>query len=143
GAYEWLSRGLLEALVAFIDRAGAGSAIHGAVYEFQWPEALAAIRRAQQRGAVVKVLFDDVGSDSGGTPKGPWKKNREAIAKAKIKALCKGRSHGKLMHNKFFVLSQNGRPKAVWTGSTNLTENGIFGHSNVGHIVQDDTIARA
>ena len=143
GAYEWLSRGLLEALVAFIDRAGAGSAIHGAVYEFQWPEALAAIRRAQQRGAVVKVLFDDVGSDSGGTPKGPWKKNREAIAKAKIRALCKGRSHGKLMHNKFFVLSQNGRPKAVWTGSTNLTENGIFGHSNVGHIVQDDTIARA
>jgi phosphatidylserine/phosphatidylglycerophosphate/cardiolipin synthase-like enzyme len=25
----------------------------------------------------------------------------------------------------------------VWTGSTNITENGIFGHSNVGHAVRD------
>ena len=47
------------------------------------------------------------------------------------------------MHNKFFVLSQNGLPKAVWTGSTNQTENGIFGHSNVGHIVEDQAIALA
>jgi phosphatidylserine/phosphatidylglycerophosphate/cardiolipin synthase-like enzyme len=92
----------------------------------------------------VKVLFDNIEAyDSKGKPKGPWKKNQEAIAKAKIKSLCKGRENGRLMHNKFFVLSQNGQPKAVWTGSTNLTENGIFGHSNVGHIVEDDAIAQA
>jgi phosphatidylserine/phosphatidylglycerophosphate/cardiolipin synthase-like enzyme len=144
GAYDWLSRGLLEALVTFLDRAGAGWTIHGAVYEFQWPDALAAVKRAHQRGAVVKVLFDNVEAyDSKGKPKGPWKKNREAIAKAKIKSLCKGRENGKLMHNKFFVLSRNGQPKAVWTGSTNLTENGIFGHSNVGHIVENGAIAQA
>jgi phosphatidylserine/phosphatidylglycerophosphate/cardiolipin synthase-like enzyme len=41
------------------------------------------------------------------------------------------------------VLSQNGQPKAVWTGSTNLSENGIFGHSNLGHIVEDATVATA
>ena len=144
GAYQWLSRGLLEALVAFLDRAEAGWSIHGAVYEFQWPEALAAIRRAHERGATVKVLFDNIETyGSNGKPAGPWKKNREAIAAAQIKSLCKGRENGKLMHNKFFVLSQDGQPKAVWTGSTNLTENGIFGHSNVGHIVEDDTIAQA
>jgi hypothetical protein len=144
GAYDWLSRGLLEALVTFLDRAGAGWTIYGAVYELQWPDALAAVKRAHQRGAVVKVLFDNVEAyDSKGKPKGPWKKNREAIAKAKIKSLCKGRENGKLMHNKFFVLSRNGQPKAVWTGSTNLTENGIFGHSNVGHIVENDAIAHA
>ena len=45
------------------------------------------------------------------------------------------------MHNKFFVLSRNGKPVAVWTGSTNLTENGIFGHSNLGHIVEDAAVA--
>jgi phosphatidylserine/phosphatidylglycerophosphate/cardiolipin synthase-like enzyme len=143
GAYEWLSRGLLEALVAFLDRAGQGWEIHGAVYEFQWPEALAAVKRAHERGAAVKVLFDNIKAYSKGKPKGPWKKNREAIAMAKIKALCEGRENGKLMHNKFFVLTQNGKPKAVWTGSTNLTENGIFGHSNVGHIVEDEAIAQA
>src|SRR5204863_1850188 len=62
---------------------------------------------------------------------------------AKIKTLCKGRANGKLMHNKFFVLSKNGKPQAVWTGSTNLSENGIFGHSNLGHIVEDEDVAQA
>lgn len=144
GAYEWLSRGLLEALIAFLDRAGAGWSIHGAVYEFQWPDALAAVKRAHNRGAAVRILFDDIeGYDKKGNPEGPWQANRDAIAAAKIKQLCKGRTNGKLMHNKFFVLSQDGRPKAVWTGSTNLTENGIFGHSNVGQIVEDEAIAEA
>ena len=143
GAYEWLSRGLLEALVAFIDRAGQEWGIHGAVYEFQWPDVLAAVKRASQRGAAVKVLFDDIEAYSKEKPKGPWKKNRDAIAAAKIKSLCHGRKNGRLMHNKFFVLSRKGKPKAVWTGSTNLTENGIFGHSNVGHIVEDKKVAQA
>jgi phosphatidylserine/phosphatidylglycerophosphate/cardiolipin synthase-like enzyme len=82
----------------------------------------------------VHVIFDDMG---------PAQKNTDAIAAAHIKALCRGRVHGKLMHNKFFVLSKNGVPSAVWTGSTNLTENGIFGHANVGHIVEDAAVAQA
>jgi phosphatidylserine/phosphatidylglycerophosphate/cardiolipin synthase-like enzyme len=144
GAYEWLSRGLLEALVAFLGGAGKGWEVYGAVYEFQWPEALAAVRQAHLRGAKVTVLYDDiVAYDKEGEPDGPFQKNRDAIAAAKIKSLCRGRTHGTLMHDKFFVLSQNGQPTAVWTGSTNLTENGIFGHSNVGHIVEDASIAQA
>jgi hypothetical protein len=142
-AYDWLSRGLLEALTAFLNRAGPGGSIHGAVYEFQWPAALEALRNVSRAGAEVKILFDDIGSGGKGNASGPWKKNREAIAKAGIKSLCKGITNGKIMHNKFFIFSQNGEPKAVWTGSTNLTENGIFGHSNVGHIVEDPAIARA
>ena len=138
GAYEWLSRGLLEALVKFLGRAGAGWSISGAVYEFQWPAALAAVKAAHVRGAAVKILFDDIENADG-----PKVRNRAAIAKAKIKALCQGRANGKLMHNKFFVLSKNGHPVAVWTGSTNLTENGIFGHSNLGHIVEDSDVAQA
>ena len=46
------------------------------------------------------------------------------------------------MHNKFVVLLKNGQPVSVWTGSTNQTENGIFGHSNVAHIVEDAAIAQ-
>jgi phosphatidylserine/phosphatidylglycerophosphate/cardiolipin synthase-like enzyme len=142
-AYDWLSRGLLEALVAFLNRAGAGWEVYGAIYEFQWPSALAALKNIRQGGAEVKILFDDIGAGAKGNSTGPSKKNREAIAKAGIQALCKGLTNGKIMHNKFFILSQGGEPKAVWTGSTNLTENGIFGHSNVGHIVEDPAIARA
>ncbi len=147
GAYQWLSRGLLEALVGFLDRAGPSWEVHGAVYEFQWPEALAAVKRAHERGASVHILFDNIEAyetKKGKTkPKGPWYENRKAIKNAKIGSLCQGRANGKLMHNKFFVLSRDGQPKAVWTGSTNLTENGIFGHSNLGHIVEDDSIARS
>ena len=144
GAYEWLSRGLLEALVAFIDRAGPGAEIHGAVYEFQWPAALAALRRAHLRGAKVTVIYDDIEAwKKDGTPNGPFKANEAAVDAAHINGLCKRRAHGKLMHNKFFVLSEGGQPTAVWTGSTNLTLNGIFGHSNVGHIVEDETVAEA
>lgn len=142
GAYDWLSRGLLEAFEAFLGRAGKGWAVHGAVYEFQWPAALEAVKRAADRGANVSVLFDDIEAYYKGKPKGPWKMNREAIAGAGLGGICRGRENGRLMHNKFFVLSRKGKPKAVWTGSTNLTENGIFGHSNLGHIVEDETVAR-
>ena len=138
GAYDWLSRGLLEALVEFLGRAKTGWSVHGAVYEFQWPGALAAVKEAHKRGAKVKILFDDIDSGTG-----PRKNNRKAIEAAKIKSLCKGRANGKLMHNKFFILSKNGKPQAVWTGSTNLSENGIFGHSNLGHIVEDNDVAQA
>lgn len=144
GAYEWLSRGLLEALIAFIDRAQQGWQIHGAVYEFQWPSVLAALKAAKHRGAQVRIIFDDIGGDLP-NGKGPARKNRDAIKAAGIKVICKGRSNSsKIMHNKFFVLTDDaGRPAAVWTGSTNLTENGIFGHSNFGHIVEDRQVAQA
>jgi phosphatidylserine/phosphatidylglycerophosphate/cardiolipin synthase-like enzyme len=34
-------------------------------------------------------------------------------------------------------------PVQVWTGSTNLSVNGIFGHSNNAHVVRDRKVARA
>jgi hypothetical protein len=136
-AYRWLSRGLLEALLDFFGRAKDGSfGIYGAVYEFQWPMALNALREAAKRGAKVRIIYDSI---AGGT--GPEAKNEEAIAEAKIQKLTIPRTEGKLMHDKFFVLTRNEKPVAVWTGSTNLTENGIFGHSNCGHVVEDSRVA--
>jgi phosphatidylserine/phosphatidylglycerophosphate/cardiolipin synthase-like enzyme len=40
------------------------------------------------------------------------------------------------------ILGEEGRPVAVWTGSTNVTAGGIFGHSNVGHVVRDPEVAK-
>ncbi len=138
-AYRWLSRGLLEAFVAFVGRANDSRfGLYGAVYEFQWPPALKAIKDAAAKGAHVRVIYDGIPGGSG-----PLKKNEEAIAAATIQPLCKPRTTGKIMHNKFFVLTKNDNPIAVWTGSTNLTENGIFGHSNCGHIIEDAAVAAA
>src|SRR5205823_1615734 len=47
----------------------------------------------------------------------------------------------KISHNKFVVLLRDGEPAEVWTGSTNVTEGGIYGQSNVGHLVRDPAIA--
>jgi phosphatidylserine/phosphatidylglycerophosphate/cardiolipin synthase-like enzyme len=136
-AYRFLSRGLEEALLAFIARAdGPAFELHGAIYEFQWPRVLKALGAAAATGASVTVIYDAIpGKDK------PADHNDKAIDEAGIRAIVKQRTHGSIMHNKFLVLTENGTPVAVWTGSTNVTEQGIFGHLNCGHIVSDDAIA--
>ena len=44
-----------------------------------------------------------------------------------------------IQHNKFMVLlkGQQEKPAEVWTGSTNISEGGIHGQTNVGHWVRD------
>jgi phosphatidylserine/phosphatidylglycerophosphate/cardiolipin synthase-like enzyme len=134
-AYEWLSRGLLEALLEFIARAEDKDwGLHGAIYEFQWKPVLEALGEAHARGADVSVLYDDIAG-------GPGPKNERAIGETAIGALTLKRTQGKIMHNKFLVLTHKGKPVAVWTGSTNITENGIFGHLNCGHAVEDPALA--
>jgi phosphatidylserine/phosphatidylglycerophosphate/cardiolipin synthase-like enzyme len=137
GAYDWLSRGLVEGIISFVERAkGKNHGLKGAFYEFQWPSVLNALHDAKARGVSVEIVFDDIDNTSG-----PHGKNEDAIALAKLKAVCKPRSNGTLMHNKFLVLTENSKPKALLFGSTNLTENGIYGHANCTHIVEDPEIA--
>jgi hypothetical protein len=52
-AWTWLSRGLEEALLEFIERAAPGDQLRAAVYEFQYPRVLAAFRAARDRGVDV------------------------------------------------------------------------------------------
>lgn len=137
-AYNWLSRGLVEALTSFLKQAnGQSFGLLGAVYEFNWLPVLTTIKEVSDTGANVQIVYhayDDVT-----TPQ-----TEAAIKKARIKTLCKPRRNTlKIDHNKFFVLTENGKPTQVWTGSTNISENGIFGHSNMGHIIRDETIAQA
>jgi hypothetical protein len=137
GAYDWLSRGLVEGILAFIERAkGKGFGLKGAFYEFQWPIVLKALHDARARGAAVEIVFDDVDNETG-----PHGDNEDAIKLAQIKAMCTPRSNGTLMHNKFLVLTEKNKPKALLFGSTNLTENGIYGHANCTHVVENAAIA--
>ena len=136
-AYGWLSRGLFEGLVEFIERAKDDTySVHGAIYEFQRPEALCAIKAARRRKAKVKVVFDEIPGKSK-----PHKKNVNAITASKLTRETSGKTKGTIMHNKFLVLSHRNNPVAVWTGSTNWTENGIYGHSNCGHVLENADVA--
>jgi phosphatidylserine/phosphatidylglycerophosphate/cardiolipin synthase-like enzyme len=132
---QWLSRGLFEALIAFIDQANdTAYALRGAFYEFRYLPVGQAFKRAADRGADVKLLYDELSYGA---------ENRAMVAKAGIKGLCRERTGNQSeKHNKFLVLLHNNAPVAVWTGSTNISAGGIFGHSNVGHVVLDGTVAQ-
>jgi phosphatidylserine/phosphatidylglycerophosphate/cardiolipin synthase-like enzyme len=136
-AYDWLSRGLAEGIRDFIARAkNSRWSLKGAFYEFQWPAVIDAFGEAKKRGVEVSIVFDDIDNATG-----PHKKNENAIADEKLKSICVPRTNGTLMHNKFIVLIESGKPHAVLFGSTNLTENGLYGHANCAHVVENDDIA--
>lgn len=132
-AFDWLSRGLLEGLETFIGLAGDGDELHGAFFEFKNGRIFAALKAAKKRGVRIKVLYD---GDS------QREKNEGKIDGSGIKSLTRARTRsGGFAHNKFLIWRQSGVSRAVWTGSTNLSENGIFGHSNNAHIVRDAEVA--
>jgi phosphatidylserine/phosphatidylglycerophosphate/cardiolipin synthase-like enzyme len=133
-ARVWLSRGLEESLIAFIDAAKKGEGLHLFVYEFEKEEFLKALKCAKARGVRLEILYDAI--VKGG--KGPSKKSNPEIKKFGLKSVARGRDGSGIgiSHNKFMVLTgADGKPAAVWTGSTNFTDGGIYGQSNVGHAI--------
>ena len=58
-AYDWLSRGLYEAILEFIAAAtGPGHGLRVAAYEFHHPGVLEALRDARDRGVDVRIVYD-------------------------------------------------------------------------------------
>jgi phosphatidylserine/phosphatidylglycerophosphate/cardiolipin synthase-like enzyme len=148
-ALAWLSRGLEEGLLEFIGQAnGPKWSLRAAVYEFEYEPVLKAFGQSAKSGADVKIVWDHVNNPvpAKGThkakPAEPATKNLAAIEAAGIKHLCIPREKTKqIPHNKFVVLLEDGVPQQVWTGSTNITAAGIFGQSNVGHVVRSPELA--
>jgi phosphatidylserine/phosphatidylglycerophosphate/cardiolipin synthase-like enzyme len=139
-AYAWLGRGLEEAIKAFIGRAVDGRyALRAAMYEFKWSPVLGAFKVAVDAGADVQILYHAVPKKGDATPA----QNLAAIEAAQIGSVCTQRLNTQIAHNKFIVLLEDGRPIEVWTGSTNITEGGIFGHANVGHRIAGTRVAQA
>lgn len=134
----WLSRGLFEALLAFIGRAAGPDAadykLRGMFYEFRYPPVGVALGKAAAAGADVQIRYEAQS----------FKADNEAmIAATGIGALCQPqKSRDGIRHNKFVVLIHKDVPVAVWTGSTNISAGGIFGHSNVGHVVWSGEVAQ-
>lgn len=133
---KWLSRGLFEALVRFIGLAKDGMGLRAALYEFHYQPVANAFARAIEAGADVKIVYDGASSykvDNMATIDAAGLDDYGAVIPRTV-------TEG-IRHNKFIVLLQDKTPVAVWTGSTNISAGGIFGHSNVGHIVWDKEVA--
>jgi len=131
----WLSRGLVEACLAFINATPKGEALRLCAYEFTYEPVIKALKSALDRGVDVRIIYHDT------------KANRDAIAAVGIPEKKGGRTvlfkrtRPKIPHNKFIVRLTGGKPRLVWTGSTNFTPSGFLGQTNVGHVVADPTVA--
>ncbi len=139
-AFRWLSRGLEESLIAFIDRASDASySLYLCVYEFQKDAFLAALRRATERNVHVEIIYDAIQGKTG-----PRASNLEAIERHQLGPYCYPRTMAtNIFHHKFIVLAQDNVPLAIWTGSTNFTDGAIYGQGNVGHAIEDNELATA
>lgn len=160
-AMVWLSRGLGEAFLDVCAQAdGPGWSLHGAFYELTWARALTAFAAARDRGAEVRLVVHgrdrDPAPEPGlGAPSGtptPQPRDDDRTAAAARRAVTaaglddvvtwrESANRSALHHHKFLVLARDGVPRAVWTGSTNLTLGAVYGHSNVGHLVHDPAVA--
>jgi len=131
----WLSRGLLEAYLSFITNTPRGHGLRVSAYEFTYKPFLQALKSAIDRGVDVRIIYHS-------TPV-----NKKAIKAAGLpadKKILIERTQPKIPHNKFVVrLDSNGKAVSVFTGSTNFTPSGFLGQTNVGHLVTDDSTAKA
>jgi hypothetical protein len=139
---KWLSRGLFEALRDFIgypakQKNPAQYALRAILYEFRYPPIGEAFKKAHKAHVDVDIRYE---------AQSYKKPNERMIREVGIRDICEPqKSRGGIRHNKFIVLCRkNGKeldPIAVWTGSTNISAGGIFGHSNVGHAIWDASLA--
>ena len=137
-AFEWLSRGIYEALEKYINDCQKGKhSLRIAAYEFHYEPFLKLLKATIKRGVPIKIVYD-------ARKKVPGDKNRQAVHDAGLEDFCTERTEGAsyISHNKFIVKLENKKPVSVWTGGMNFSEGGIFGHSNVAHVVNDETVAK-
>lgn len=136
-AFEWLSRGLNEALEDFVRSSVPGQhALRIAAYEFNYTEFLDLVKEVLDTGVDIQIIYD-------ARQDNPKISNRQAVAAAGLDQVSFERTQPKsyISHNKFIVKLEDGQPKSVWTGGTNFSEGGIYGHSNVAHVVEEGAIA--
>lgn len=134
-AFGWLSRGLKESLLNFIAATKSGQALHVAIYEFHDDEIAKAFKDAHNRGVEVKIVHD------ARPGKHSTHKTEKVIKRFKLKSITIPRTTVNISHNKVVIRLAKGKPKEVWTGSANFSENAFHFQTNTALIVRDlDTV---
>ena len=111
----------------------AQNSIHIAAFEFDLTPVAEALIAARQRGVDVRWVTDDENGLE--ADEEPGRGQFAMLSDADIEVRADDRSA--LMHNKFIIFDY----QTVWTGSTNLTVNGIFKQENNVIMVHSPVIA--
>jgi phosphatidylserine/phosphatidylglycerophosphate/cardiolipin synthase-like enzyme len=139
-ALAWLSRGLLEQITSFVTRAADPTwALDIAIYEYELPAILDAVKAALDRGADVRIVFH---AAKGDTQTAENEKNLSGWPSERLRP----RVTSSIFHDKFAVLSRvradKRDPVSVLCGSTNWTRSGVYLQANVVHIAEREDLAR-
>ena len=111
----------------------AQTSIHIASFEFDLTPVAEALVAAKKRGVDVRWVTDD---ESGlGVDEDPGHGQFAMLQKAGIEVRSDDRSD--LMHNKFWIFDG----QILWTGSTNITENGVFKQNNNTIVIHSPELA--
>lgn len=106
-----------------IDRINAAqTSIHIASFEFNLTPVAEALVAADQRGVEVRWVTDDENGIEADEEPG----HGQFALLEEVGIEIKDDARSGLMHNKFWIFDR----EWVWTGSTNITENGIFKQNN-------------
>lgn len=117
-----------------IDKINAAqTSIHIVAFEFDLTPVAEALVAAKQRGVDVRWVTDDEhGLEA---DEEPGHGQFEMLQQAGIEVRSDTRTA--LMHNKFWIFDG----QIVWTGSTNITENGVFKQDNNTIVIQSPELA--
>eukprot|EP00434_Breviolum_minutum_P018127 symbB.v1.2.015991.t1/scaffold1193.1/size133507/10 len=141
--WQWLSHGLEEALLSFIQRAGDQWGLRCAFYEAHYPPVIRALADAKRRGASLGIVLDwkaATWSEDRKAPMPPLCNQSQQIYRF---AVARRDANCCVVLPSASVLSPGLLGKVLLrTGSTNITAGAIFGHSNVGHIVTQPDICQ-
>jgi phosphatidylserine/phosphatidylglycerophosphate/cardiolipin synthase-like enzyme len=138
---------LSDGVTELLDRADReGGEIHGALYELNDPDGLEVRLQAADRGKPKSrniILGNEQVAKTDTTPanEDADSENRENLKKAGVNVIDRILQVGDIPHNKFLVLSQNGKPAAVLSGSTNWTSTGLCTQTNNALIINSPEVA--
>jgi len=120
-----------DLLIFYID--AAQFTIHIAAFEFDLERVADALIAAQERGVTVRWMADD----ENGIEADEEDENDLFPKMADAGIRVKSDERTALMHNKFIIFDNY----TVWTGSMNLTRNGVYRNNNNVIIMSDPTVA--
>jgi phosphatidylserine/phosphatidylglycerophosphate/cardiolipin synthase-like enzyme len=144
-ALHWLSRELETALLKFIADAKKGDTLLCCFYEFRYRPVAEALKDAmsKKRGVNVRIIVDCKENSQSFPRNDNLKLIKDVGIPIKNVVFKRAARASSIQHNKFMVLLKGAaqKPSEVWTGSTNISDGGIFGQTNVGHWVRDEAVA--
>jgi hypothetical protein len=143
--------GLLKAAVA-----AKTTEVYAALFELNDEELIAQVEKLGSRAHIVLANGSITIPDDKVTGKPLWtttearthdenKTARKRLLDAKVDVEKKDRfvAPKPLAHNKFLVVEVSGKPKRVWTGSTNWTTTGLCTQLNNALLIEDEGVATA